>query len=47
MVFVDLEEINNNFLENKFKFENIVEEFKVENKLFEKNKGIILLSIFV
>lgn len=45
MVFADLEETNNNLLENKLKLENTVEELKAENKLSEKNKGIILSSI--
>ena len=42
MVFADLEETNNNLLENKLKLENTVEELNAENKLSEKNKGIIL-----
>ena len=42
MVFSDLEETNNNLLESKLELENTVEELKAENKLSEKNKGIIL-----
>ena len=45
MVFADLEETNNDLLESKLKLEHTVEELKAENKLSEKNQGIISSSI--
>lgn len=45
MVFADLQETNNNLLESKLKLEHTDEELKAENKLSEKNKGMISSSM--